>query len=257
MKRLLVTLALIPMLTACGVEIIDTGNRGVQTEFGKAKDESLTEGMHFYNPLTSNIIEMNTKVSTIEFPIEAYTKDVQKATVKMAVSYHLSRDKAHVVFQEVGRGWEDVLLTPAFNGVAKDVVGKWNAVELVEGREEATKQIQEALTANLAAKNVTVTNVAITQLKYEQAFETAVEQKVVATQDAIKSQNVTVQIQEEAKQKVIAAEAEAKSLRIRSEALAQNKALVDYEAVQKWDGKLPQYIMGGGTVPFINLNPSK
>ena len=43
---------------------------------------------------------------------------------------------------------------------------------------------------------------------------------------------------------------------IRAHALTQNKALVEYEAVQKWDGKLPEYMMGGA-MPFINLAAKK
>ena len=51
---------------------------------------------------------------------------------------------------------------------------------------------------------------------------------------------------------MIAAQAEAKSMAIRAQALTQNKSLVEYEAVQKWDGRMPQYMMGN-TVPFINI----
>ena len=83
-------------------------------------------------------------------------------------------------------------------------------------------------------------------------FEKAIESKVTAEQEALKAKNKTVQIQEEAKQKVISAEAEAKSMAIRANALSQNKALVEYEAVKKWDGKLPDYMMGN-SVPFISL----
>jgi len=59
-------------------------------------------------------------------------------------------------------------------------------------------------------------------------------------------------VQEEAKQRVISAQAEAKSMEIRANALSQNKNLVEYEAVQKWDGKLPQYTLGGA-MPFISV----
>ena len=45
-------------------------------------------------------------------------------------------------------------------------------------------------------------------------------------------------------------------MQIRATALTQNKALVEYEAVQKWDGKLPEYLMGG-SIPFINLPVKK
>ena len=41
-------------------------------------------------------------------------------------------------------------------------------------------------------------------------------------------------------------------MKIRATALTQNKALVEYEAVKKWDGKMPQYMMGN-SVPFINI----
>ena len=43
-------------------------------------------------------------------------------------------------------------------------------------------------------------------------------------------------------------------MQIRAEALNQNKNLVSYEAVQKWDGKLPVNIYGAAPIPFININ---
>ena len=52
----------------------------------------------------------------------------------------------------------------------------------------------------------------------------------------------------------MSAQAEAESMRIRSQALSQNKSLVEYEAVQKWDGKLPVNMYGSAPIPFINLN---
>ena len=87
-------------------------------------------------------------------------------------------------------------------------------------------------------------------------MEKAIENKVTAEQEALKAKNITVQVQEEARQKLISAEAEAKSMAIRANALTKNKALVQYEAVQKWDGKLPSYMLGN-SVPFININQDK
>ena len=43
-------------------------------------------------------------------------------------------------------------------------------------------------------------------------------------------------------------------MRIRARALTQNKSLVEYEAVMKWDGKMPSVILGGGSTPLVNLN---
>ena len=41
-------------------------------------------------------------------------------------------------------------------------------------------------------------------------------------------------------------------MEIKAAALAKNKGLTEYEAVQRWDGKLPQY-MFGGSVPMVNV----
>jgi regulator of protease activity HflC (stomatin/prohibitin superfamily) len=75
---------------------------------------------------------------------------------------------------------------------------------------------------------------------------------VIAVEQAKEAQNKTVRVKEEATQKIIEAKAEAESMSIRTKALSANKGLIQYEAVQKWDGRLPQYMMGD-SVPFINL----
>lgn len=46
---------------------------------------------------------------------------------------------------------------------------------------------------------------------------------------------------------------EAESMKIKSQALSENKQLIGYEAVKKWDGKLPQYMGGETPIPFINI----
>ena len=64
-------------------------------------------------------------------------------------------------------------------------------------------------------------------------------------QEAIKAKNKTVQIEEEAKQRLILAESEAKAMTIKGNALKANPGLVSLEAVQKWDGKAPQTLVVG------------
>ena len=42
-------------------------------------------------------------------------------------------------------------------------------------------------------------------------------------------------------------------MKIKSQALSQNKGLVEYEAVKRWDGAMPQIMLGNGSTPFIDL----
>jgi uncharacterized membrane protein YqiK len=58
----------------------------------------------------------------------------------------------------------------------------------------------------------------------------------------------------DAEKKIAMAEAEAETIRIQANAIrAQGGSeYVQLKAIEKWDGKLPQY-NGGGAVPFINI----
>ena len=146
------------------------------------------------------------------------------------------------------------ILNPVVEGAIKDIIGKWNARDLIANRETATRDILVKLQKQLADDYINVTNFQMTEIIYSDVFKRAIESKVTAEQEALKAKNKTVQAAEEAKQKVIAAEAEAKSMDIGARALSQNKPLIQYEAVRKWDGKMPQYALGN-PVPFINIKP--
>jgi prohibitin 2 len=241
----------------CGIKVVDTGQRGIKTRFGEIVSESLPEGLYFFNPITSNIVEMDTRVQRFYGETDTYTRDVQQAAVKYTLNYRLQQNAAHLMYRDVGRDWEQKLIPQVVLGTLKEVVGKWDAVDLISNRDKAAATAYDAIAKNLGDRNVEISRFEITDISYTSEFETSVEQKVIAQQKAIEEQNRTKQIEEQARQKVLSAEAEAKSMQIRAEALEQNAKLVEWEAVQKWNGILPQYMLGNGTMPFINLTPNK
>ncbi len=241
-------------VAGCGIKVVDTGQRGIKTRFGEIVSESLPEGLYFYNPITSNIVEIDTRVQRQDGETDTYTRDVQQAAIKYTLNYRLQQNAAHIMYRDIGRDWEQKLIPQVVLGTLKEVVGKWDAVDLIANRDKAGQTALEAIKSNLAERNVEVSRLEITDITYTTEFENSVEQKVIAQQKAIEEQNRTKQIEEQARQKVLSAEAEAKSMQIRAEALEQNAKLVEWEAVQKWNGVLPQYMLGSGTTPFINLN---
>ena len=245
-------LFVIAVLLCNPIVVVGVGQRGVKVTLGKVSPESLGEGMHFIMPYIQKIAKMDVKTQKYTTQTHVYTKDIQQAKISYVVNYNLVADSAYRMYQEVGMDYVSKVINPVLEGTIKDVIGKWNAQDLVANREEATNDILAKLKDQLTERYVNVTDFQIIDIGYSEVFERAIESKVTAEQDALKAKNKTVQIQEEAKQKVISAEAEAKSMSIRANALTQNKALVEYEAVQKWNGILPQYMMGN-SVPFINL----
>lgn len=88
--------------------------------------------------------------------------------------------------------------------------------------------------------------------------------QVEATQKTIQRENEVAQVVAEAAKRVaeaqgekdsaiLKAQGEAESLNIRGEALRKNPGMVELNAVDKWDGKLPTMIGGNTPVPFINI----
>lgn len=234
------------------IAIVNAGQRGVKVTMGKVSPQSYTEGVHFVTPFISHIYPMDVKTQKSNIRTQVYTKDIQQASIAYVINYNLQPENAHNMYREVGRDYKDTVLMPVVEGTIKDVIGKWNAQDLVANREKATKEILTKLQEHLNDNYINLTDFQMTAINYSDVFEKAIESKVTAEQEALKAKNKTVQVQEEAKQKLISAESEAKSMAIRAHALTQNKALVEYEAVKKWDGKLPEYMMGN-TVPFLSL----
>ena len=235
------------------IAMVGVGERGVKVTLGVVSTQSFSEGIHFVTPFISKIVTMDVRTQKRDITTAVYTKDIQQAKISYVINYNLQPENAYKMYREVGSDYEDKILMPVVEGSIKDVIGKWNAQDLVANREQATSEILIKLQNHLKDNYINVTDFQITAINYSDVFERAIESKVTAEQDALKAKNKTVQIQEEAKQRLISAEAEAKSMAIRANALAQNKALVEYEAVQKWNGKLPIYMMGNA-IPFINLD---
>lgn len=247
-----VLLLLIGVSSCSSITIVETGHRGVETRFGKVEGDPLPEGIYFTSPFTTSIHPVDIRTQKYEGKTDVYTKDVQTATVSYAVNVSVQPSAVGDLYRTVGLDYEDKLIPQAVQGTLKNATGKWEAVEIIAHREEVRKEVETALSALLAPRGLVIEGFQLQDVAFTDAFDKAVESKVVAIQTAEQAQNRTVQVTEEAKQRVISADADAKAMQIKSAALSQNQNLVSYEAVQKWDGHLPDYMMGN-SVPFISL----
>lgn len=238
-------------VAACGQ--VDAGHTGVFSRYGAVEDKPVREGLHWYNPFTTDLIVLNTQIQKAEGETATYTRDSQQAGITYTITYALSGNAAPKVYRTVGEDWFNRLAPQVIVQSIKDEFGKWNAVDIINRREEVQRNIQNRIVPALRKRNIAVSGFELTDVSYSKAFEDAVEAKQVAVETANAERNRTVQVEEQAKQKVIAAEGEAKAIQLRAQALSQNQNLVQYEAVRKWDGKLPANMYGGSAVPFVDV----
>lgn len=243
-------------------QVIDSKERGVVRYLGKISDRTLEPGIHIEIPFVSVITKIDIITKNLELAnVKIYTKDQQSARLDAVANYNIAPDKVITLYKKLGTLdkvlLESNIIFPILQSIIRNELGKWTAEQVITEKERIAAEIFDALQK---AQNdtgldtiINFSNFEIVAVNLDEAYEAATRAKVIAEQQAKTAENKTKQIQEEAKQKVIQAKAEAEGMKIRSEALSKNRSLVEYEAVQKWDGKLPEYMMNGA-VPFINLD---
>ena len=136
----------------------------------------------------------------------------------ITVNFYIDPNNVHILYQRIGKEYVSTLIAPALLSSVKDVVGKVEADKFINNRELVTEEIKQKLSAALNGTNVIVQSVSIEDIAFSGAFEAAIEAKQIATQEAIKSQNETVRVEEEGKQQVIKARAESDSKKAQSDA---------------------------------------
>lgn len=232
---------------------IKPGERGVMITLGKVSNRSYSNGIGLKFPLISKMQSFDVKTRKMEQSTSTYTKDLQTADITYVFTYNLSPDNVNQLYENIGQDYVSKLIIPNIIDAIKDVIGKWQAQDLVANREYAREEIIVSVREKLNSAYFQNFTFQIINIDYSDVFEKAIESKVVAEQEALKAANNTKRIEEESRQAIIRAEAEAKAIDIKSKALEKNKALIEYEVAQKWDGHLPTYMLGD-SVPFIDLS---
>jgi len=128
-------------------------------------------------------------------------------------------------------------------------------------REESRIEVQKFLTERLGQEGFVVQQFTINETRVPDAVVQAINAKVAMIQESQKAEAQVRKTEAEAKQRVAQAQGEADAKRLSADAEAYfNKTVaasitpeyVQYKALEKWDGQLPQ-MMGQGAVPFVNI----
>ena len=231
---------------------VKSTERGVLSTFGKIQERTVKDGLHFKIPFVQSVDKVNVQQKKFDGEEDSYTRDVQTSVVQYTINYDLVQDNVAKLMKNVGDDYHNRIVVPYVRSAIKSSFGNFNATQIVENRDKVRSEIEAKLRTTLDSRYFTNIHFQLVNIDFDDQFETAIKDKQVAEQNALKAKNVTIQVEEQAKQTKIRAEAEAEAIRIKSTALERNPKLVEYEAVQKWNGQLPS--VTGGAVPFINFN---
>jgi regulator of protease activity HflC (stomatin/prohibitin superfamily) len=233
--------------------IVGAGKQAVVTRLGEVKG-TLDSGMHWIIPFIDTAHIMDVQEQKEEVEVSSASSDLQTVKTKVALNYHLQADKINNLYREVGVKYKTKIIDPSIQESMKAATAKFTAEQLITKREEVKEVAKTNLTARLIERYIIVDDLSIIDFDFSVEFNKAIEAKVTAEQQALASRNKLEQVKYEAEQRTTQAKAEAEAIRIQAEAI-QNQggaAYVNLKAIEKWDGKLPQYSLGGST-PFIQI----
>lgn len=234
--------------------VVPAGHVGVQVTLGKVNPDALNEGVQLVNPI-SHVRNVDVRLQRAELKgASAGTKDLQQVHTDIVVNYRLSGQKVPHIYKEFGLDVDNKVLGPAINEAFKAVTAKYNSEELITKRDEVSLGITQHVANKVTQFDIVVTNVSLVNFGFSKSYQDAIEAKVIATQAKLKAEQDLQRIEVEAKSRIAQAEGEAKAIAIQAQAIQSNGGVqyVQLQAIEKWDGKLPNTMLGNST-PFINV----
>jgi regulator of protease activity HflC (stomatin/prohibitin superfamily) len=254
---------------------IQDGTIGVLLRLGEAQPAPLTPGFHIIFPLTDRIVIYSTRIEKRTYdPVNSFSKDIQASNSKVSVNYRVDPAKAVEVFRRYGENFESTIIDPVLLKRLKEIFGKYDAAEIVTQRERLGIEVENNVRQNMPP-GVIIDGVQIENIDFSEAYEQAIEAAMQAQAEVkkteqellrqkVEAEKVIVNANAAAAARVAAAEADAKAIRLKgeaeaaairakSEALANNPALVQLTATEKWNGTLPSTMIPGSAVPFITM----
>lgn len=239
------------------------------------QDGTKDAGVVFKAPWQS-IVKMDNRVQEMSMDLSAFSSDIQEVSTSVAVGYRINQANAMTIYKEVGKKYEDTLITPRVLETVKAVVAHYDASSLISNRDAVASQMDTKLREVLAQYNIDLQYISVTNFDFTDTFTDAVEAKVKAQQEKEKAETDAdkrrVEAQATADADLIAANAEAEKSKVAADAelyVAEKKAeanralndslnsnLLEYYKItdveSRWNGELPAYVGDGNSIPIIN-----
>ena len=262
---------------------VDSGEVAVVKHLGEIRDIK-TAGTHYDFWMTNKYVYYDTKVQNVEGVTAAYSSDAQAMDIQMSIQYQIISDKVIDIATQYGKlNTLQSRITSIAIEKTKSVLSGYKAMDIIANRATISPAVEAVIKEAVGEEyHINIVAVVLTNIDFSDAFELAVEEKMIAEQAKLKAeyenQTKVAQAQAEAEAKLKAAQAEidiakaqadaklkqaeaqiniakaeAEALKIQAEAeAAANKIisesitpeLLDKFIAEGWDGKLPT-VMGG------------
>ena len=245
---------------------VDQGERAVVLRLGKTVAVA-EPGLHFKLPWIDSVRKITVQNQNKRYQaLEAYSRDQQPASLTVSVTFVAVDPSA--IYEQYGD--LDIatlrLIDPRVISGVKTIFGQYDAARAIQERAGLNIDVADAITSAITGP-IEIISIQIENIDFSDAYEQSVEQRMLAQveiqrrEQNLRTTEVEAQIartraEGEANAIRLRGEAEGAAIRARGDALRANADLVQLQAVEKWDGKLPTTMVPSTALPFINLQPA-
>ena len=234
---------------------INTGEIAVVKHLGKITHVR-NAGTSFDLWFVNSYQKYDAKVQNVEITTAAYSSDAQTMEVNMTLQYQIMSEKVIDIATQYGslEALQNRIQSISVEKT-KAVLSSYKAMDIIADRAAISPAVETAIKDAIGDEYfVNVNTVVLTNIDFSDAFEQAVEDKMIAEQSKLKAdyENQTkialaeadIEIAKaQAEAKMIAANAEAEANRVITESLTQE--ILDKILADAWDGKLPDVVGSG------------
>jgi len=253
---------------------VDTAEAGIK--FNKlaltsqgSLDATSCAGFVFYNPITTDVYTYPTYVQRVDYnAFTVTTKDAASFSMDPLLAYQIDRNKAIDIFAKYRRPLEDIqagYMRTCIYDAYRITANKYTSDSLMASRARFEDEVRVMLDKTLGNEGFIVTEFT-SEITPPKSLTEMIDAKNRAVQAALKAENEVKEAEANAKIEVAKAEGKAKAMKIKADAeayynrtIAQSLSpmIIQEDWIEKWDGKLPTYAGGNGSIPMLNFNLSK
>lgn len=244
-----------------GVRVNLYADKGVQNEVVGTGRYFLGINERMYEFPTFN------QLMNYETPFTFQTSDAMDVKARIGVEYNIEPEKAADVFATYRKGIEEITEVNLRQYISDALINHGTTMDINEltqgGKTHLLDSVTKEIREKLSPIGIRIIKLSwVDDLQYPEQVKESINAKIEATQRALLRENEVAQSKAEAQKLIEAAKGEAESVRLRAQAeadaiaikakaLRDNPNVLQLNAIDKWDGKLPVYMTGGAAVPFV------
>jgi regulator of protease activity HflC (stomatin/prohibitin superfamily) len=224
-------------------KVIDAGQVGVKTLFGKVENDVLYSGLNVINPLVevttfdtktqnytmSGIHDEGTKAG--DDAIRVLSSDGLEVTIDLSVLFRVQANQAPGILKEIGSDYVDKIVRPVSRTAIRDNAVYYEAVALYSiKRQEFQDKIFKTISESFAKRGLVLEQLLVRNITLPESVKKTIESKINAEQDAQKMTFVLQKERQEAERKRVEAQGIADYQRILSTGLSDKQ--LQYEAIK-------------------------